>query len=221
MRDQTLANESFWRGELSIHTAVLPVAALRTCVYDEPKFLELCRACGGFGKRWSCPPYDASPMLQLEKFKWVGLAGLKAIPTQAERDFAQGDRDKLKDQSNIMFERLRGPWDATLLECERHCAHSRCLLAGACLGCAREDCTRLAGRPCRFPEKMRWSLESCGCDVAYASAQFLGVPLRWMQGALPPYFFLVGALFFDTLADDFSSVVNVQWQRARLQESLG
>ena len=49
--------------------------------------------------------------------------------------------------------------------------------------------------PCRFPEKLRYSLESLGANVGALAADKLGAPLQWgTKDAPPEYFVLVGAV---------------------------
>ena len=65
--------------------------------------------------------------------------------------------------------------------------------AGRCLVCER--CARRDAQPCRFPEKLRYSLESLGANVGALVADKLGAPLQWgTKDAPPEYFVLVGAM---------------------------
>jgi predicted metal-binding protein len=95
-----------------------------------------------------------------------------------------------------IVEDARRPMDARLLEAEKRHHGSRALFAGSCLLCGRGGCLRTEGKPCRYPDRARTSLEACGFDVARTAKELLGLPLRWSEGpVLPPYFTLVGGLF--------------------------
>ena len=57
------------------------------------------------------------------------------------------------------------------------------------------SCASDAEEPCRFPEKLRYSLESLGANVGALAADKLGAPLQWgTKDAPPEYFVLVGAV---------------------------
>ena len=97
-------------------------------------------------------------------------------------------------QAPEMFLRpYRRAFDALLEERERETCGSLRLDAGRCLVCER--CARRDEEPCRFPEKLRYSLESLGANVGALAADKLGAPLQWgTKDAPPEYFVLVGAV---------------------------
>ena len=67
------------------------------------------------------------------------------------------------------------------------------LTTGGCMLCAA--CTRPAGRPCRHPEAVGYSLESLGCDVGAAARGELGWELLWpRRDRLPRYLTLLCAV---------------------------
>jgi predicted metal-binding protein len=69
------------------------------------------------------------------------------------------------------------------------------LSAGSCSVCGPENCTRTDGKPCRYPEKMRYSIESIGGNVGKTVSKLLGIELEWIEeGKIPSYFVLVGGL---------------------------
>ncbi len=47
------------------------------------------------------------------------------------------------------------------------------LSSGACLHCKNAECTRLSGKPCRFQDKMRYSIESLGGNVGKTVTKYL------------------------------------------------
>ena len=57
------------------------------------------------------------------------------------------------------------------------------------------SCTRLEGKPCRHPGKMRYSIESLGGNVGTTLSELMEIELEWIQeGRLPSYFVLVSGL---------------------------
>jgi hypothetical protein len=62
--------------------------------------------------------------------------------------------------------------------------------------CSQDKCTRIEGKLCIFPDKIRPSLESFGFDVSQTSLRLLNVEMKWSRdGVLPPYFVLVSGFF--------------------------
>ena len=73
---------------------------------------------------------------------------------------------------------------------------SKAFFAGTCHLCLDEDCTRKAGLPCRYPDKIRPSLEAVGFDMGKTSAELLNIEMKWTEGSrLPEYYTLVSGLF--------------------------
>jgi predicted metal-binding protein len=112
--------------------------------------------CSRYGKRWSCPPHA------------MDQAGFEELLGCYSRALLVAGQPPLKD----FQEKLLG------LEREAFLSGFKKALVfsgGPCCWC--EECGDLQ---CRFPEKRRPSLESCGCDV-FALAESCGItiaPLR-------------------------------------------
>ena len=86
--------------------------------------------------------------------------------------------------------------DEKLLRIEQNHPNSRAFLAGTCHLCPAEECTRIIGESCRYPDKIRPSLESFGFDVGKTTEKLLSIELRWgHDGLLPEYLTLVSGLF--------------------------
>ena len=149
-------------------TGALPMSEMLEKYVDVEKFLGYCAACPRCGQTWSCPPYDFDPAAV-----WPQYAAV-ADPEMVLRPY-------------------RRAFDALLEERERETCGSLRLDAGRCLVCER--CARRDEEPCRFPEKLRYSLESLGANVGALAADKLGAPLQWgTKDAPPEYFVLVGAV---------------------------
>ena len=81
-----------------------------------------------------------------------------------------------------------------LLEKEKQYPGSVSLSAGSCDQCA-SGCSKEQGNPCRFPETMRYSIESLGGNVGLTIEKLMGLKLEWMEdGKLPHHFVLVNGL---------------------------
>lgn len=149
------------------------------------EFLECCKVCGNYDRKWSCPSYDFDPVEDYWKqFKTLHVVGKKMILTEEEKD----------NWKNLMTE-VKKELTAELFEEEEKYPGSRSLSAGSCHICGEDNCSKPLGQPCRFPEKMRYSVESLGGNVGLTASKLLGINLQWIEeGKIPDYFVLVGGL---------------------------
>ena len=90
--------------------------------------------------------------------------------------------------------RIKQELSDELLEKEKEYKGSISLSAGSCIRCGG-NCTRKEKKPCRFPEKLRYSIESLGGNVGLTISRLMGIKLEWIEeGKLPSYFVLVCGL---------------------------
>lgn len=155
---------------------------LAECV-DVPKFLAFCRECPNYGVHWSCAPFDFDPMEIWAQYDHLRLVALVLLPG-SDMDL-EGMLRALHVERDRLLEEL--------LELERANPGALALSGGSCTRCQR--CTRLDGVPCRFPERMRYSIEALGGDVGRTASQYLHKPLLWIQdNTVPAYMMTVGGL---------------------------
>ena len=108
--------------------------------------------CSQYGKRWSCPPHS------------MDQAGFQELLGCYSRALLVAGQPPLHDFQDKLLE----------LEKEAFMGGFKKALVfsgGPCCWCEKCDDKR-----CRFPEKRRPSLESCGCDV-FALAESCGIPV--------------------------------------------
>ena len=184
-----------------LEAVVLMDEYMRECV-DVPVFLEYCKECRNYGKVWSCPPYDFSPEEYWKKFQAIHIIGWKIyFPEEVTRRiYEEKEREELCVQ--LLFP-YKQKLTEELLQMEKEIPGSVSLRAGSCLQCKQGNCARLTQEPCRFPDQMRYSIESIGGNVGKTVTKYLHQELQWMEeGKMPEYFTLVCAL----LLPDISSV---------------
>ena len=149
---------------------------------DVGGFLECCKVCPNYNNVWSCPPYDFDPMDYWNSFKRILVAGYQ-ITFQGEHT------------QETMTETL---WDVKQKLAEelyelKEFPGSQSLSAGTCQIC--KSCSKQEGAPCRFPDKMRYSIESIGGNVGKTISSLCGIEIEWIEdGKLPEHFVLVGGL---------------------------
>jgi predicted metal-binding protein len=156
------------------------------------RVMSYCAACPIFGRNWSCPPFDFDVDEFLARYDYAYIFGVKMIHGEKTREAYNTQKSSLKysvwlmDNVNLkLLDILHG--------LERKYPGSRGASGGSCKIC--KSCARIDSLPCRFPEKMRNSIESLGFDVSMISKELLGLELVWMKDGLPPYQVLVNALF--------------------------
>ena len=166
---------------------------LEDCV-DVPQFLEYCKQCHNYDRTWSCPSFDFDPVDYLKEYKTLRVIGWKINIPEEYRLRVYSN----KEQNLMMENLLAGPkkdLDRDMLALEREYPGSRALSGGSCLYCKPSECAKVEGKPCRFPEKMRYSIEALGGNVGLTVTRYLGQKLEWIEkGRLPRYFMLVAGL---------------------------
>ena len=150
---------------------------------DVGGFLECCKACPSYNNVWSCPPYDFDPMDYWNSFERILVAGYQ-ITFRGEHT-QETMTETLWDVKQKLAEEL--------YELEKEFPGSQSLSAGTCQIC--KSCSKQEGAPCRFPDKMRYSIESIGGNVGKTISSLCGIEIEWIEdGKLPEHFVLVGGL---------------------------
>lgn len=154
---------------------------------DEKTFMECCKVCDSFMKRWHCPPLGPDFEIDFSKYSRVRVVGCKIIPRHPGQP---GDPHAiLKAHAAAMNKELRN-LEKTL--------NGRAMGLAQIDGCfCAGQCTRPLGEPCRHPDLVRPALEAYGFDVCKTAKEILGLELLWSRdGILPAYLSLVGAVVY-------------------------
>ena len=161
---------------------------------DIPTFLKCCEACPNYQSKWSCPPYD----FDVESY-WRNYHTFSVVGRQILFDEETKNRTYSQEELNDLIEKVIGKEKQILtdelFEQEKLCPGSISLSAGSCSACGKGNCTRPKGEPCRFPDKMRYSIESLGGNVGKTISDLFHIELEWLEeGKLPSHFVLVCGL---------------------------
>lgn len=168
---------------------------------DESKFIGFCKQCDRYNRCWSCPPFEFNVTELIQKYNNIGFLATKIVFNVASSSLSNGGIDNKHLIQSIIAE-VRGKLDIELLELEKTLENSYASYAGTCYWCPKESCTRIDNKPCRFPDKIRPSLESFGFDIGKTTTQLLGVELKWSKnGELPEYLVLVSAMLSNASED--------------------
>ena len=175
-------------------------------MWNAEKFIVFCQACSRYGACWACPPHGFDADEYLSGYRTALIIGTRIIPEPSARaECATPEQGRQAGQRMIV--EVRRTLDARLLELERKYPGSRAFYAGTCHLCPEGTCARSEGRPCRYPDRIRPSLESLGFDIGKTASELLGIELKWSEpgsSGLPEYFTLVSGFFSSRPANDGS-----------------
>lgn len=158
---------------------------------DIEKFMAFCRECPNYNSVWSCPSLSFEVPDFLSKFTHVYIASVKLDLSKETIEYADTS-EKIKSVTYDILWPEKDKLQDKLREAEKFVPGSTSLTAGGCSICKK--CSRKDGEKCRFPEKMRYSLDSFGFDLSAITHDVLGYDIQWCKGRLPDYYTLVHAL---------------------------
>ena len=166
----------------------VPLDEFRRDLVDVPRFLGYCQDCPHYGRYWSCPPYDFDPAHLWARYGALRLFARKVVFPKGR--LFPGERRGFEERE---LPRIKADMAEELLALEAEAPGSLALFPGKCEWCP--VCARLEGRPCRMPDRMRYSLESLGGDCGGALERYFGESLQWASGnRLPGQIILLGGL---------------------------
>lgn len=175
------------------HTASIAVPEYIERFVDIPTFLNACKACPNYNHLWSCPPYDFEVEAYWRKYRMLYLYAIRIVFEEKYREKAYSPEEMQSLLDRVLPAQKQRLSDF-LMEKEKEIPGSISLSAGCCQKCSG-GCTRDMGRSCRFPETMRYSIESLGGNVGLTIEKLMGLKLEWMEeGRLPHHFVLVSGL---------------------------
>lgn len=155
--------------------------------FDRDKILGYCKACPNYKKNWSCPPHQFDEKVFLKEFKYIHLIGRQyQVPKNDIRKIR--DPKAISDYCTQKSEAMKVMTWKTLLEIENELTGVIGLIPGSCPICPAQGmtCSRESDQPCRFPNLMRYSLESLGFNVADLIKYEVGMMMKWPENQRLP-----------------------------------
>ncbi len=198
--------------EKEIIIAQIPTSEYIAQYRDVDKFIEFCKKCNNYKRVWSCPPFGADicrKVNDLERYSITTVIGVKINLDET----LQHKPTTIEERNSLIQEILHGVRmrvDAALLPLEQVIQPSRLYYAGSCRLCMPEACNRAQNEACRYPDKMRSTLEAVGFDMGLTTSNLLGIEMKWCDDLrLPPYFTLVyGLLSNDSTIELVKGIFN-------------
>lgn len=169
--------------------------------YKPEEIFANCTNCPRFDKNWSCPPrtFDVEEFVTLfEKAYIISVAfSLKGFAT--------------KEGSIASYYKTRFDINNDLMAAENQ--RYTTLIAGHCSYC--EECTKVLGKECPYPDKVRYSLESLGFKVSDIMENCFNTTLQWDGENQPDSIYIVAAVLTDETITT-AELENIALQKEKL-----
>jgi predicted metal-binding protein len=157
-------------------------------ITDKVLFDNLCKiGCPNFGKKYSCPPYSPKFENLARDFDYLFVAMFLCPLDQIKST----EYNKIRIANSVMKSRM----DKFMRNLEKN-EGGLFMSNGSCRLC--RSCALKISRPCKYPSKRRYSLESTGIDVNQITQKYFNKKLLWYDKKLslaPEYTCVVSALF--------------------------
>ena len=159
-----------------------------------PYFLSMCQQCSSYSKRWCCPPFSFDIKSTLSQFTYAHIIGVQILFSEAMQLEAESLGNGRETTNSVIGEVWRDV-HPKLLKLRTLYSPSIAFSIG-CHLCEGDICSRVKGEACLHPDKMLYSLESFGFDVAKTARQLLDIELLWSKDKkMPEYLTLIFGLF--------------------------
>ena len=158
---------------------------------DKVCFSELCKKCKNYNKKYACPPKSPDFNLICNK-EGVYIVLLKCNLEQIKNT---GEYNKIRIANSILKSRI----DRFMRSLEEKSGNKlKFLSSGSCRLCKK--CNFQKNLPCKYPNKMRFSLEATGIHVEDLTKKLFDLPLLWYDSKkhlAPEYTCVVAGLMCD------------------------
>lgn len=163
---------------------------------EKLKFLDMCKkGCKNFENKYSCPPFSPD-------FEFLVKGCKKLFVVMLSFDLKQLVNSKYKDYHKLKIgNAVIKPRIERLMRNLEIKFNTKFLGSGACRLC--KPCVAAFNKPCKHPEKLRFSLESVGVDCNDLFCKLFGKELLWYSDKKAPlYTSVVAALLINNKMED-------------------
>jgi predicted metal-binding protein len=173
--------------------------------YKSEEVITYCQRCSNYEKNYSCPdfPFQATEYLKAYPYATVILTEIDTTELQnlldhleerpfdssVLRSYIKSNKQEIPLSSKISmyaFETIKDQMADQLLAAEKEIEGSLGLPPGCCTRCER--CLKTMGQGCRYPQKLRYSLEALGFLVSVIYRDCFDMELGWAKDQLPKRF---------------------------------
>lgn len=187
--------------------------------YSYNEVMSYCQHCSNYNQNHSCPDFsfDTEEMISSFDYATIILTEIDTDPIRSNMDslhvanfssrvlenYAIQQKDEISLPSTISmfaFEMIKNEMASRLLLMEQEVEPALSLPPGSCTKCA--ICGKRKGKPCTFPEQLRYSLEALGFLVSDIYKKHFDLELGWATGELPERFCTCSVLMTKANADE-------------------
>lgn len=146
---------------------------------DKELFLRMCQnGCKNFNNKYSCPPFSPS-------FEKVTVGCKNMLVIMLKMDTSQADKYNEYHRLRIGNAILKSRIEKIMRNLETRTG-GKYIGTGSCGLC--RPCQKKLNKPCKYPDRMRYSLESLGVDCNNLAKKLFGKELFWFRnGKAPTY----------------------------------
>ena len=162
------------------HNAEISVEEYLENYVDVEKFISFCKECPNYGNNPACPPFNFDPMDYWRGFRTLKLKAVEILFDEHCRG-RSFEKEELHEIISSSLKKEKRKLLAEGYDEEGRTPGSVSLFAGSCELC-RDGCTL----SCRFPDKMRHSVESLGGDVGKTARELMGIDIQWIKNDILP-----------------------------------
>lgn len=181
--------------------------------YKKDQVVEFCKSCNNYMRNHSCPDFEFLPEEYLQPYEQMmvilteidskdingNMEYFKKVvneSNEANRYGHSGDFESefLNLLSIYIFEKTKKYMSRRILQYESKIKGSLGLFPGSCSLCG--VCEKEYNRVCKYPDKMRYSLEALGFMVSDFYNNVFNQELKWSLGELPDKLTTCSAILF-------------------------
>lgn len=171
--------------QIQVRVETLTVSEWLQEYYRPEIFVPLCKECPEYGRNWSCPPVLPSIRDIVGKYRFAQVIGLKVLYDDWVRREAAVSPEREEEMRQKTYGEAKKKLLNAMLALEEVIPESLTIMAGRCESCG--CCARIEGKPCRHPDRLRYSYTGLGFDLSRLAEDLLKMPLLWQKGGLPEY----------------------------------
>lgn len=176
------------------YTTTMDLKSFMKEYVDIPKMERFCSLCRNYGTSWECPPHTNDILAYWNQFENIKIIAVKLDYTKEFtsksynhnqlnyiiKNTLYKERSILKEELKQLEEELNGQY----------------LYAGRCDMCRK--CAKISDEQCRFPELMRYSVESIGSNIQKLTPDIFDFSLKWVEKdmKIPEYLVNVCAVLY-------------------------
>lgn len=177
--------------KITMYIREVTIEELKKKYYDKEKYQGYCRECNSYNKKHSCPPFSEEEDYMLDNYNYIHIVVAKLEYSKDEIEMHKGS-DKTYEYTKKTFFPVKNYIHERMIKLEGQYENAYYSAMGSCALC--EVCEKVEGKDCRYPDKMRISLEAWGYDIGGMLKDYFDIDIKWASDGLPEYYSLLGGI---------------------------